>query len=78
MASNSDQPSKAQSTATIVRAVVFTLILVLLAVFALSNTEETPIDFLVTETEAPLFVVLLATAVVGALLATLIRWKRSD
>lgn len=50
----------------------------LVLAFGLANTRSTRIDFLVTETEAPLIVVLLATAVVGALIAALLRRRRRD
>ncbi|QXC59299.1 DUF1049 domain-containing protein [Aquihabitans sp. G128] len=51
--------------------------MVLLA-FALANTRTTKVSFVVAEVRAPLVVVLLATAVVGALIAALIRRRRKD
>jgi len=44
--------------------------------FALANTRSTKVSFLVAEVKAPLVVVLLATAVVGALIGALVRRRR--
>lgn len=52
------------------------VLLILLIAFGFANTEKTEIDFLFTTTEAPLVLVLAATAVVGAIIAALIRWRR--
>ena len=51
---------------------------VALIAFALANTEKTEIDFLFTTMEAPLILVLLATAVVGAIIAALLRRHRKN
>lgn len=47
-----------------------------LVVFCLANTQKVTVDFLATETEAPLILVLVVTAVVGALLGALLRFSR--
>lgn len=51
---------------------------VVLVAFALANTKSTEVNFLVADAKAPLIVVLLATAVVGALIAALLRRRRQD
>lgn len=54
------------------------LLSVLVLAFALANTDSTKVDYVFGDTEAPLIVVLLATAVVGALIAALLRHRRRD
>lgn len=46
--------------------------------FAVANTKRVKVNFLVTDARAPLIVVLLATAVVGALIGALLRRRRKD
>lgn len=52
------------------------ILVVALLGFGFANTESTTVDFLFTETDAPLIVVLLATAVVGAVIGALLRRRR--
>lgn len=47
-----------------------------LVVFVLLNTDKTEIDFLVTSVEMPLVLVLLGTALLGAVIAELVRFQR--
>lgn len=54
------------------------LLSLLVVAFAVANTESTKVDYVFGDTEAPLIVVLLATAVVGALIAALLRHRRND
>ena len=51
---------------------------ILLALFVLMNTDKTRVDFVVTDTELPLFIVLIGTALVGALISHLglYVWRR--
>ncbi|CAN5702390.1 hypothetical protein BH10ACT1_BH10ACT1_23030 [soil metagenome] len=51
---------------------------VIVIAFAAANTRRTKVSFLVADVRAPLVVVLLATAVVGALIGALIRRRRKD
>jgi uncharacterized integral membrane protein len=62
--------------AEIGRLVVAAVLVIVILAFAFVNTESTTVDFVVTEAEAPLIVVLLATAVVGAVIAALLRRRR--
>jgi len=64
------------SVGTVMRAIPAAVLLIALVVFAAANTDETEVDLVFTDTEAPLFVVLLGTAVVGALIASLLRFRR--
>lgn len=57
----------------LIPAVVLILALVL---FAFANTQKTKVDLLFTEKSLPLWAVLLVTAVVGAIIAALIKFKR--
>ncbi len=45
----------------------------ILLVFALVNTQSTTVDFVFTEQRAPLFLVLLLTALLGAVVGALVR-----
>lgn len=50
---------------------------VLLIVFALINTNDTTIDFIIGTATLPLIVVLIGTAIAGAAIAALIRHQRA-
>lgn len=45
----------------------------ILLAFALANTQRTTVDFVFTEQRAPLFLVLLVTALLGAVVGALVR-----
>ena len=62
--------------ASLLRLLPAAVLLVILVVFATANSQKTTVDFLVTETEAPLALVLLVTAVAGALIASLVKFQR--
>lgn len=68
--------SSGRSAADLARLVPAAVLAIVLLVFGLANTDDTEVDLLVTDTEAPLIVVLLATAIVGALIASLLRFRR--
>ncbi|HEX4491282.1 MAG TPA: LapA family protein [Acidimicrobiia bacterium] len=55
-----------------VRVVLGTALLVLLVVFAIDNRRQIHVSYIVGSTDAPLWLVLAATAVVGALIGWLI------
>ncbi|NIK11269.1 LapA family protein [Alkalibacillus almallahensis] len=48
----------------IILSIIFTLII---AIFAVINVESVPVDFLFTQTEAPLILVILISVLLGAL-----------
>ncbi|MGI8709706.1 MAG: lipopolysaccharide assembly protein LapA domain-containing protein [Acidimicrobiales bacterium] len=60
----------------IARLVPAAILLVILVLFVVANTQKVEVDFLFADTEAPLIVVLLATAVVGAVLVGLVKFRR--
>lgn len=62
--------------AEVARLVVAAVLVIVVLTFGFVNTESTTVDFVVTEAEAPLIVVLLATAVAGAVIAGLVRRRR--
>ncbi len=64
------------STADLARLIPAAVLVIALLTFGFVNTESTTVDFVFTEAEAPLIVVLLATAVVGAAIAALARRRR--
>lgn len=51
------------------------LIALALGAFAASNRQSTEIDFVLTEAEAPLILVLLATAAIGGLVVALLQLR---
>ena len=53
------------------------VLLVVLVLFVANNTQKTKINFLVTDVQLPLVVVLLVTAVVGGAITELLRFRRS-
>jgi uncharacterized integral membrane protein len=63
----------ARDTAKIV---VVILLIVVLAAFALANTDEVDVDFVVTDVTLPLIFVLIGTAIVGGLIDRLIKVRR--
>ncbi|HEX5614234.1 MAG TPA: LapA family protein [Acidimicrobiia bacterium] len=59
--------------------VVFGIVVVIIAVFALVNTETVNVDFVVADADAALIVVILVSAVLGALVGWLApRLRRDD
>jgi uncharacterized integral membrane protein len=65
-----------QRTADVFRLTLAALIALALIVFALANTDDTRIDYLVDDTTAPLIAVMAGSAVAGALIAALLRRRR--
>jgi uncharacterized integral membrane protein len=60
-----------------VRLIAGAVLLVLLVLFVVANTDKTKIDFLVTDVDLPLILVLAVTAVLGALVYELFRFRRN-
>ncbi len=58
------------------RQILALIILVLLVVFVAANTQKVKVHFLVTTVNAPLYQVLAAMAVVGALIVLLVQFRR--
>lgn len=74
MTSDADHPV-ANTFGAIVRIVVLVALVVALAAFVLVNSQTIEVDFLATETEAPLIAVLAGTAVVGGVIVELLRFR---
>ncbi len=55
---------------------VSAVLVVLIVLFAAANTEEREVDYLVDSAEIPLIWVMLGSAVVGAVIAALLRRRR--
>jgi uncharacterized integral membrane protein len=68
-----DTRRDARSTARLVAAVVLA---VLLVAFVVDNTDDVEVGFVFTDGEVPLIVVLVLTALVGAVLDRLATWLR--
>ena len=76
MAEDDHHPTAGQrvdQTAHTVRIVVALLLVVGVVALAIANTDDTSVDYLVGDTDAPLFVVVIGAAVAGAVIAALLR-----
>jgi uncharacterized integral membrane protein len=73
----SDRPSGTRSKKDTARLVAGAVLLVLLVLFVVANTDKTRIDFLVTDVQLPLIGVLAVTAVLGAVVYELFRFRRN-
>jgi len=51
-------------------------LLVLLVAFVLDNTDDVPVGFVVGDSDVPLIIVLVATALIGAVLDRTVTWLR--
>jgi uncharacterized integral membrane protein len=75
-----DEPSTSRSsrggTAELLRYLPAAILVVVLAAFAIDNRHSVTVGFVFADTKVPLVFVLLATALVGALLGALVRWRR--
>lgn len=70
-----EEKAAASGEKTLSPQVVISLILLLLfAVFAMVNTQEISINFLITNVDAPLILVLLGSFILGAITAALTGW----
>lgn len=56
--------------------IVSIVLLVILGVFCAVNTRSTKVSFVVASAKAPLFLVMLITAVLGALIGRLLQVRR--
>ncbi len=68
-----DRRIRAQQT---VRVVLWLALLAALVVFALLNTDDTDVDWLVREDRAPLFVIIAASAAAGFLMGLIATARR--
>jgi len=62
-----------QERAKLIAAAILAVVLV---VFALVNTDDANVDFVVTDVDAPLIVVIVVSAVIGGLITALLSWRR--
>jgi uncharacterized integral membrane protein len=76
MANDSDAQANESHAGELAKLIPALILVGVLVVFCLANTQKVTVDFLATETEAPLILVLVVTAVVGALLGALLRFSR--
>lgn len=60
-----------------IRVVVWVVALAALVIFAAVNTQDVAVDWLFDESEMQLWVVIAGSAVVGALIGYVTRWRRS-
>ena len=70
--------SRTRDAARTAKLALGAVLLVLLVLFVTANTDDTDVDFLFGEpVQVPLIVVLLVTALLGAVIYELFRFKRS-
>lgn len=67
----------ARSVAETAKLVGVAVIALALVLFGVTNADDVPVDLLVTTKDLPLIVVILGSAVAGALIAALLRRRRS-
>lgn len=66
-----------RGTADTARLVVAAVLVVLLVLFGIANTGDATVDYLVGDSDAPLIIVMLLSAILGALIAALVHRRRS-
>ena len=64
------------SKAAIVRLVIAGIVLIVIVVLCARNTDSTNVDFVFGDADLPLFAVVALSAVAGAVLWSLISWRR--
>ena len=64
------------TTGEVLRFVVAAAIVVVLVAFCIANTDDTKVDYLVGDSTFPLVLVMVVSAVAGALIAALLRRRR--
>jgi uncharacterized integral membrane protein len=67
-----------RDTSDTIRLVVIGILVLVLAALVIDNTDDVEIGYLFGETDMPLVVVILVSAVLGALIAWLFRRARRD
>jgi uncharacterized integral membrane protein len=72
----SSMRARARSTGETVRYVLAAILALALLVFALVNTDESNVDYVVGDSDAPLIVIMLISAAAGALIAFLLGRRR--
>jgi uncharacterized integral membrane protein len=81
MAHDDQQPSTSHQAklgaGDILRILPAAILVVLLVIFAAVNTDQTKVNLLFATKTLPLWIVLLVTAVVGAIIAALVKFKRN-
>lgn len=73
----SPSPHPVRSKTETAKLVAGAVLLVVLVLFVVVNTEKTRIDFLVGSVDMPLVVVLLVTAAIGGAITELFRYARN-
>jgi uncharacterized integral membrane protein len=73
-----EQPATSSRTTTVekLKWAVSAVLVVLIVLFAAANTEKRQVDYLVDSAEIPLIWVMLGSALVGAVIAALLRRRR--
>jgi len=67
-----------RDTSDTIRLVVIGILVLVLAALVIDNTDDVPIGYVFGDTDMPLVVVILVSAVLGALIAWLLRRARRD
>ena len=78
MASDLSSAERSIRTRQTLRLLAWALVVLVVIVFALINTQEVTVDWLFGDGQARLWVVIAASAVLGFLAGWFARWRRSD
>ena len=70
------QPAPPPSRGISAKLVIAAIVGIVLLVFALLNTDDVKVDFIIDTYKAPLIVVILVAAVLGAIIVALVRFAR--
>lgn len=74
--SDDDRAEKRISTKQKLRVLLFVAVAAVLVLWALANTEEVAVDWLIDTTSGPLVVVIAISAALGFLLGVAATWRR--
>jgi uncharacterized integral membrane protein len=72
-----DRAERRIRTGQTIRVIIWLVVLVAIVVFALVNTDEVSVDWIVDDANAPLWAVIAVSAVAGAIIGYVARPRRS-
>ena len=76
MADDGDRRESSIRARQTIKIVVWVVAVVAIVVFAASNSQEVPVDWIFGDTDLALWIVIVGSAVVGAIIGYVARWRR--
>lgn len=76
MADDQDRHESSIRARQTIRIVVWILAVAAIVIFAASNSQQVPVDWVFGDTELALWVVIAGSAVVGVIIGYVARWRR--